>query len=161
MKLDTTGSQTSTLHSLRRLLPAGSSWLIGSVLLQCITVGILIAISLAWCKLHGLSLEDSAPPILIVGTGVTLMLATGVFLVIMQKNIGIMLCRVNATLLTLTTAMSSIQAWHTGNFSLLPASLIGFAAAVIVLILYLTPFLSGYIRRAHAIRQQFWHRVEP
>ncbi|SIQ36614.1 hypothetical protein [Marinobacterium stanieri] len=157
MKPDIAQEDTSLLSSFRALLPKGVSLLIGSVVFQCISVGVLVAIGVNLSKSQGFSSDDFLPPVMLGGAFAVILLVTGVFLVVMQKSIGIYLCRFNAWLWTLLTAASWIYDWifeQASSFSLYSTGLL---SAVSVLALYSSQFLHGYIARAKAIRQEFWN----
>lgn len=157
MKPDIAQEDTSLLSSFRALLPKGVSLLIGSVVFQCISVGVLVAIGVNLSKSQGFLLDDLLPPVILGGAFAVILLVTGVFMVVMQKPIGIYLCRFNAWLWTLLTAASWIYDWifeQTSSFSLYSTGLL---SAVSVLALYSSQFLHGYIARAKAIRQEFWN----
>ncbi len=157
MKHPVASEETSLLGSFRALLPRGVSLLIGSVFLQCISVGVLIATGIKLSLAQGISLDDSLPPLILGGALAVVLLVTGVFLVVMQKTFGVYLCRFNAGLWTLMTAASWIYDWNFEQASSFSLYSIGLLSAVSVLALYSSQFLHGYIARAKAIRQELWN----
>lgn len=155
MKHPVASEETSLLGSFRELLPRGVSLLIGSVFLQCISVGVLIATGIKLSLAQGISLDDSLPLIL-GGALAVVLLVTGVFLVVMQKTFGVYLCRFNAGLWTFLTGASLLYALSTNEVSILTLSVIGLGASMATLALYVTRFLSAYINEAIAVRKSFW-----
>ena len=156
MKPDIAQEDTSLLSSFRALLPKGVSLLIGSVVFQCISVGVLIAIGVNLSKSQGFSLDDLLPPVMLGGAFAVILLVTGVFLVVMQKSIGIYLCRFNAWLWTILTGASLAYALSANEVSILSLSIVGLGASMATLALYVTRFLPLYIKEAIAVRKDFW-----
>lgn len=156
MKHPVASEETSLLGSFRALLPRGVSLLIGSVFLQCISVGVLIATGIKLSLAQGISLDDSLPPLILGGALAVVLLVTGVFLVVMQKTFGVYLCRFNAGLWTFLTGASLLYALSTNEVSILTLSVIGLGASMATLALYVTRFLSAYINEAIAVRKSFW-----
>ncbi len=155
MKHPVASEETSLLGSFRALLPRGVSLLIGSVFLQCISVGVLIATGIKLSLAQGISLDDSLPPLILGGALAVVLLVTGVFLVVMQKTFGVYLCRFNAGLWTFLTGASLLYALSANEASILTLSVTGLGASIATLALYVTRFLPAYINEAIAVRKSF------
>ncbi len=156
MKRPVASEETSLLGSFRALLPRGVSLLIGSVFLQCISVGVLIATGIKLSLAQGISLDDSLPPLILGGALAVVLLVTGVFLVVMQKTFGVYLCRFNAGLWTFLTGASLLYALSANEASILTLSVTGLGVSMATLALYVTRFLPVYIDKSIAIRKDFF-----
>lgn len=156
MKHPVASEETSLLGSFRALLPRGVSLLIGSVFLQCISVGVLIATGIKLSLAQGISLDDSLPPLILGGALAVVLLVTGVFLVVMQKTFGVYLCRFNAGLWTFLTGASLLYALSANEASILTLSVTGLGVSMATLALYVTRFLPVYIDKSIAIRKDFF-----
>ncbi|RXK12623.1 hypothetical protein CP965_08575 [Halarcobacter mediterraneus] len=141
---------SSFFKTFNSLLPKGVFLLVFSILVQCFTI---VSITITSIEVLGKDL------FLIIFLSMFIMstiLVTTIFLVIIQKNIGITLSRIYSIILFIAVFISLVYAWNENKAFLITFNSIALITSFCILILYHSSFLSLYIKNARKIREELW-----